>query len=132
MLGQENAYKNFKMLLRGAGFVILVIWVAVMSFSFVCYALGFSIPEILISSDFTIAGCGFSFLHVSVMNGRWERRGKAELTLSILLLLMGGSVLFQGVYVMLFETPNPFTYLCLIIGTALAVLGTKQIKSILK
>ena len=128
MLGQENTHKNFKMLLRGAGFVILVFWVAVMSFSFVCYALGFSIPEILISSDFTDAGCGFSFLYISVMNGRWERRGKVELTLSILLLLMGGLVLFQGVYVMLFETPNPFTYLCLIIGTVLAILNAKRIK----
>jgi hypothetical protein len=118
--------------LIGAGFVVLVVWAVAMAFSSTIFVLGFPVPEIMVSPSFLAAGCGFVVLYNSLLNGQREIRGKAGLTISILHLIVGGSVLFTGAYVMLFKTPNFFTSLCLIIGTALTFLNAKQIWACLK
>jgi hypothetical protein len=126
-LEQEDRLKNLKGVLIGAGFVVLVAWAVAMAFSSTIFVLGFPVPEIMVSPSFLAAGCGFSVLYNSLMNGQRDIRGKAGLTISLLHLTVGGSVLFTGVYVMLFKTPNFFASLCLIIGTALAFLNVKRI-----
>jgi hypothetical protein len=127
MFKQEDSLNNLKMVWRVAGFFVLVVWVLAMVFSLTIFVLGFPVPEILISPEFMVAGCGFSFLYSSFMYGQREIGGKAELILPVLGLIVGVSILSLGVFVILFTTPNFFTHLCLIIGTALAFFNAKRI-----
>jgi len=122
MFEQKGSLSNFKVVWRVAGFVVLVVWVLAMVFSLTIFVLGFPVPEILISPEFMVAGCGFSFLYSSFMYGQ-----KTELILPVLGLIVGVSILSLGVFVILFTTPNFFTHLCLIIGTALAFFNAKRI-----
>jgi hypothetical protein len=129
MFEQKDSLNNLRRVWRVGGFVVLVVWVAAMVSSLAFSVLGFPIPEILISSEFMAAGCGFSFLYHSLMTGQGKMEKKAELFISILGSIIGISILSSGVFVILFGTPNFFTPLCLVIGTALTFLSAKQIRA---
>jgi hypothetical protein len=125
---QKDSLNNLRRVWRIGSFVVLVFWVVAMVSSLTFSAFGFSIPEILVSSEFMAVGCGFSFLYYSPVDGQRKIEEKAELIISILGLIVGLSILSLGVFVILFRTPNFFTPLCLIIGIVLTFLSAKPIR----
>ena len=125
----KRCSRNSENVWQLVGFAVLVVWATAVVSSLVLRVLGFPIPEILNSSEFMVAGCGFSFLYYSLMYGQRRATGKAELGLSFLGLTVGVSILFLGVYVVLFEAPNFFTFLCIAVGSGLIFLGAKRIRA---
>jgi hypothetical protein len=122
MLGQGQL--KLKVILIIAGFVAMVVWVAALVASFVAFFLGFPIPEILISPEATISASGYCWLINEFYVTR--RRGERHYwLLTILGLTVGITLIITGYNTI--ANLNIFTYLCLIIGTALIFINTKQI-----
>jgi hypothetical protein len=115
---------KLKVILIIAGFVAMVVWVAALVASFVAFFLGFPIPGILISPEATISASGYSWLINEFYVTR--RRGERHYwLLTILGLTVGITLIITGYNTI--ANLNIFTYLCLIIGTALIFKNTKQI-----
>lgn len=121
---------SLKLFLQVASVIVLVVWVAVMFFSLVAYWFDFTVSEILISTEFTVSCSGFALLCNTILTGRGgpvTKHSRLELVGFISALIVGVLVLFTGVYVTFFEiSPNFFSCICLIIGTCLILLNTKQ------
>jgi hypothetical protein len=106
------------------GFIVLVLWVAVLAVSLILYFLGFKVPEMLISSEAQISAVGYCWLfnHFYYQRKRGEKHYRL---LTILELLIGAVLIITGVYNIALAKLNVFTYLCLIIGVALIFINAK-------
>jgi len=107
------------------GFIVLVLWVAVLAVSLILYFLGFKVPEMLISSEAQISAAGYCWLFIDFYYPR-KRGEKYYRLLTILELLIGAVLIITGVYNIALAKLNVFTYLCLIIGTALIFINVKN------
>jgi hypothetical protein len=107
------------------GFIVLVLWVAVLAVSLILYFLGFKVPEILISPEAQISAAGYCWLFIDFYYPR-KRGEKHYRLLTILELLIGAVLIITGVYNIALAKLNVFTYLCLIIGTALIFINVKN------
>jgi hypothetical protein len=107
------------------GFIVLVLWVAVLAVSLILYFLGFKVPEMLISSEAQISAVGYCWLFIDFYYPR-KRGEKHYRLLTILELLIGAVLIITGVYNIALAKLNVFTYLCLIIGTALIFINVKN------
>jgi hypothetical protein len=107
------------------GFIVLVLWVAVLAVSLILYFLGFKVPEMLISSEAQISAAGYCWLFIDFYYPR-KRGEKHYRLLTILELLIGAVLIITGVYNIALAKLNVFTYLCLIIGTALIFINVKN------
>jgi hypothetical protein len=126
MLKQKGSVNNLGMVWRRVYFVILAVWDAAMIYYAFVYLLGSSIPEFLGFPEFFVAGAGFSSLYDMPINDRKDAGKGGTLIISTTRLIMGGTALFTGVYAMMYKKPNPFTYLCILIGIALISLNVKR------
>jgi hypothetical protein len=106
------------------GFIVLVLWVAVLAVSLILYFLGFKVPEMLISSEAQISAAGYCWLFIDFYYQR-KRGEKHYRLLTILELIIGAVLIITGVYNITLAKLNVFTYLCLIIGVALIFINTK-------
>jgi hypothetical protein len=106
------------------GFIVLVLWVAVLAVSLILYFLGFKVPEILISSEAQISAVGYCWLFNDFYYPR-KREEKHYRLLTILELIIGAVLIITGVYNIALAKLNVFTYLCLIIGVALIFINAK-------
>jgi hypothetical protein len=106
------------------GFIVLVLWVAVLAVSLILYFLGFKVPEMLISSEAQISAVGYCWLFIDFYYPR-KRGEKHYRLLTILELLIGAVLIITGVYNIALAKLNVFTYLCLIIGVALIFINAK-------
>jgi len=106
------------------GFIVLVLWVAVLAVSLILYFLGFKVPEILISSEAQISAVGYCWLFNDFYYPR-KRGEKHYRLLTILGLIIGAVLIIRGVYNIVLANLNVFTYLCLIIGIALIFINAK-------
>jgi hypothetical protein len=106
------------------GFIVLVLWVAVLAVSLILYFLGFKVPEMLISSEAQISAVGYCWLfnHFYYQRKRGEKHYRL---LTILGLIIGAVLIIRGVYNIVLANLNVFTYLCLIIGVALIFINAK-------
>ena len=106
------------------GFIVLVLWVAVLAVSLILYFLGFKVPEMLISSEAQISAVGYCWLfnHFYYQRKRGEKHYRL---LTILELIIGAVLIITGVYNIALAKLNVFTYLCLIIGVALIFINAK-------
>jgi hypothetical protein len=106
------------------GFIVLVLWVAVLAVSLILYFLGFKVPEMLISSEAQISAVGYCWLFNDFYYPR-KREEKHYRLLTILGLIIGAVLIIRGVYNIVLANLNVFTYLCLIIGAALIFINAK-------
>jgi hypothetical protein len=106
------------------GFIVLVLWVAVLAMSLILYLLGFKVPEMLISLEAQISAAGYCWLF-SIFYYPRKRGEKHYRLLTILELIIGAVLIITGVYNIALAKLNVFTYLCLIIGTALIFINAK-------
>jgi hypothetical protein len=107
------------------GFIVLVLWVAVLAVSLILYFLGFKVPEMLISSEAQISAVGYCWLFNDFYYPR-KREEKHYRLLTILGLIIGAVLIITGVYNIALAKLNVFTYLCLIIGVALIFINVKN------
>jgi hypothetical protein len=107
------------------GFIVLVLWVAVLAVSLILYFLGFKVPEMLISSEAQISAVGYCWLFNDFYYPR-KREEKHYRLLTILGLIIGAVLIITGVYNIALAKLNVFTYLCLIIGIALIFINVKN------
>jgi hypothetical protein len=124
--GQQS---KFRIILRTygltVGFIVLVLWVAVLAVSLILYILGFKVPEMVISSEAQISAVGYCWL----FNDFYYPRKKGEKHYRLLTTLesiIGIIVIITGVHNIILTNLNVFTYLCLIIGTALIFINAKK------
>jgi hypothetical protein len=106
------------------GFIVLVLWVAVLAVSLILYFLGFKVLEMLISSEAQISAVGYCWLFNHFYYPR-KRGEKHYRLLTILELIIGAVLIITGVYNIALAKLNVFTYLCLIIGVALIFINAK-------
>jgi len=106
------------------GFIVLVLWVAVLAVSLIFYFLGLKVPEMLISSEAQISAAGYCWLFIDFYYPR-KREEKHYRLLTILELIIGAVLIITGVYNIALAKLNVFTYLCLIIGVALIFINAK-------
>jgi hypothetical protein len=106
------------------GFIVLVLWVAVLAVSLILYFLGFKVPEMVISSEAQISAVGYCWLfnHFYYQRKRGEKHYRL---LTILELIIGAVLIITGVYNIALAKLNVFTYLCFIIGVALIFINAK-------
>jgi hypothetical protein len=107
------------------GFIVLFLWVAVLAASLILYVLGFKVPEMLISSEAQISAAGYCWLFNDFYYLR-KRGKKNSRLLTTLESIIGIIVILTGVHNIIFTNINVFTYLCLIIGTALIFINAKN------
>jgi hypothetical protein len=128
MLG-EGQHNKFRIILKAyslaLGFIVLFLWVAVLAASLILYVLGFKIPEMLISSEAQISAVGYCWLFNDFYYPR-KRGEKHYRLLTTLQLITGIIVIITGVHNIILTNLNVFTYLCLIIGTALIFINAKN------
>jgi hypothetical protein len=128
MLGGGQQSK-FRIILRiyslNVGFIVLVLWVAVLATSLILYILGFKVPEMLISSEAQISAVGYCWLFNDFYYPR-KRGEKHYRLLTTLESIIGIIVIITGVHNIILASLNVFTYLCLIIGTALIFINAKN------
>jgi Flp pilus assembly protein TadB len=127
MLG-GGQHSKFRIISRtyglAVGFIVLVLWVTVLAVSLILYVLGFKVPEMLISSEASMSAVGYCWLLNEFYIPR--RRGEKHYRLLTFLELSVGVILIiTGVYNIVLANLNVFTYLCLIIGTALIFINAK-------
>jgi hypothetical protein len=120
---------KFRIILRAyglpVGFIVLFLWVAVLATSLILYVLGFKVAEMLISSEAQISAAGYCWL----FNDFYYPRKKGEKHYRLLATLesiIGIIVIITGVHNIILTNLNVFTYLCLIIGTALIFINAKN------
>jgi hypothetical protein len=100
------------------------VWVVVLAASLILYMFGFKVPEILISSEAQISAVGYCWLFSNFYYSRKSGEKHYRL-LTILELIIGAALIITGVYNIVLANLNVFTYLCLIIGTALIFINAK-------
>jgi hypothetical protein len=124
--GQQS---KFRIILRiyglTVGFIVLVLWVAVLATSLILYVLGFKVPEMLISPGAQISAVGYCWLFDDFYYKR-KRGEKHYRLLTTLESIIGITVIITGVHNIILTNLNDFTYLCLIIGTALIFINAKN------
>jgi hypothetical protein len=128
MLGGGQQSK-FRIILRiyglAVGFIVLVLWVAVLAVSLILYVLGFKVPQTLISSEAQMSALGYCWLFNEFYIP--HRRGEKHYRLLTILGLIFGAVLIEkGVYNTILANLNIFTILCLITGAALIFINAKN------
>jgi hypothetical protein len=125
---EEGRQSKFRIILRAyglaVGFIVLVLWITLLAVSLIIYVLGFNIPEMLISPEAQISAVGYCWLFNDFY---YPRKGgeKHYRLLTTLELIIGIIIIITGYNTI--ANLNIFTYLCLIIGTALIFINTKQI-----
>jgi hypothetical protein len=125
---EEGRQSKFRIILRAyglaVGFIVLVLWITLLAVSLILYVLGFNIPEMLISPEAQISAVGYCWLfndfYYPLKGGEKHYR-----LLTTLELIIGIMVIITGYNTI--ANLNIFTYPCLIIGTALIFINTKQI-----
>jgi hypothetical protein len=126
---EEGQQGKFRTILKAyglaLGFIVLFLWVAVLATSLILYVLGFKVPEMLISSEAQISAAGYCWLFNDFYYP-CKRREKHYRPLTILGLTIGIIVIITGVYNIVLANLSFFTYLCLIIGTALIFINAKN------
>jgi len=126
---EEGRQSKFRIILRAyglaVGFIVLVLWITLLAVSLILYVLGFNIPEMLISSEAQISAVGYCWLFNDFY---YPRKGgeKHSRLLTTLELIIGIIVILTGVHNIILTNLNVFTYLCLIIGTALIFINAKN------
>jgi hypothetical protein len=127
MLG-EGQHSKFRIILRAyglaLGFIVLFLWITLLAVSLILYVLGFNIPEMLISPEAQISAVGYCWLFNDFYYPR-KRGEKHYRLLTTLELIIGIIIIITGYNTI--ANLNIFTYLCLIIGTSLIFINTKQI-----
>ena len=119
MFVRKCSFKNLKDVLLRAGFVVLVVWVAVMIFSFILLMFSFSVPEVLISPEFVLSCLGISTIYYNLTAPKRKIEEKAGLLPFICHLIIGTCLILYFVQaVITLSNHNLFTYLCFIIGLA--------------
>jgi hypothetical protein len=103
----------------------LFLWVAVLATSLILYVLGFKVPEMLISSEAQISAAGYCWLFNDFYYP-CKRREKHYRLLTTLESIIGIIVIITGIHNIILTNLNVFTYLCLIIGTALIFINAKN------
>jgi hypothetical protein len=123
--GQQGKFRSIiKAYGLALGFIVLFAWVVVLVVSLILYMLGFRVPEILVSSEAQISATGYCWLFIDFYYPH-KREEKHYRLLTILELIIGAVLIITGVYNIALAKPNVFTYLCLIIGTALIFINAK-------
>ena len=107
------------------GFIVLFLWVAVLAVSLILYFLGLKVPEMLISSEAQISAAGYCWLFNDFYYPR-NRGEKHSRLLTTLESIIGIIVIITGIHNIILTNLNVFTYLCLIIGTALIFINAKK------
>jgi hypothetical protein len=124
--GQQGKFRN---ILRAYGlafgFIVLFLWVAVLAVSLILYFLGLKVPEMLISSEAQISAAGYCWLFNDFYHPR-NRGEKHYRLLTTLESIIGIIVIITGIHNIILTNLNVFTYLCLIIGTALISISAKN------
>jgi hypothetical protein len=127
---EEGQQSKLRIILRAyglaLGFVVLILWVAVLTVSLILYVLRFKVPEMLISSEAQISAAGYCWLFSDFYYPR-KRGEKHYRLLTTLESIIGIIVIIAGVHNVILTNLNLFTYLCLIIGTALIFINTKNL-----
>jgi hypothetical protein len=125
---KEGRQSKFRIILRAyglaVGFIVLVLWITLLAVSLILYVLGFNIPEMLISPEAQISAVGYCWLFNDFYYPR-KRGEKHYRLLTTLELIIGIIIIITGYNTI--ANLNIFTYLCLIIGTSLIFINTKQI-----
>jgi hypothetical protein len=127
MLG-GGQHSKFRIISRtyglAVGFIVLFLWVTVLAVSLILYVLGFKVPEMLISPEASMSAVGYCWLlnEFYIPRRRGEKRYRL---LTFLELSVGVILIITGVYNIVLANLNVFTYLCLIIGTALIFINAK-------
>jgi hypothetical protein len=126
---EEGRQSKFRIILRAyglaVGFIVLVLWITLLAVSLILYVLGFNIPEMLISPEAQISAVGYCWLFNDFYYPR-KRGEKHYRLLTTLESIIGIIVILTGVHNIIFTNLNVFTYLCLIIGTALIFINAKN------
>jgi hypothetical protein len=129
MLGGGQQSK-FRIILRvyglTAGFIVLFLWVSVLSVSLILYVLGFKVPEMLVSLEAQMSAVGYYWLFNEFYIPR-RRDEKHYRLLTFLELTVGVILIITGVYNIILTNLNVFTYLCLIMGAVLILIDAKNI-----
>jgi len=126
---KQKASETLKTVLPITYLVFSALWVLVLAVSSIAYLLGFTVPEILVSSEFLSSATGFAFLYIALPFFRDKRKARIDLIVHFIGLFVGILLSFVGAYLSFFNNSNLFTYLCLIIGATSVILNTKQIHS---
>jgi hypothetical protein len=120
---------KFRIILRAyglaVGFIVLVLWVAVLAVSLILYFLGLKVPEMLISSEAQISAAGYCWLFNDFYYPR-KRGEKHYRLLTTLESIIGIIVIITGIHNIILTNLNVFKYLCLIIGAALIFISAKN------
>jgi hypothetical protein len=126
---EEGRQSKFRIILRTygltVGFIVLVLWITLLAVSLILYVLGFKVPQMLISSEAQISALGYCWF----FNDFYYPRKKGEKHYRLLTTLesiIGIIVIITGVHNIILTNLNVFTYLCLIIGTALIFINAKN------
>jgi len=99
-----------------------------MTLSFVLLMFNFSISEILISPEFVFSGLGFSTLYHNLTTPERRIERKAHFLPYFCCLIIGMClVLYFTQAVIMLGNQNLFTYLCLIIGSAIIFFNAEQV-----
>ena len=126
---EGGQHSKFRIILRAyglpIGFIVLFLWVAVLATSLILYVLGFKVPEMLISSEAQISAAGYCWLFNDFYYP-CKRREKHYRLLTTLESIIGIIVIITGVYNIVLANLNFFTYLCLVIGSALIFINAKN------
>jgi len=128
MLGGGQRSK-FRIILRAyglaVGFIVLVLWITVLAVPLTLYVFGFNVPEMLISSEAQISAAGYCWLFNDFYYP-CKRGEKHYRLLTTLESIIGIIVIITGIHNIILTNLNVFTYLCLIIGTALIFINAKK------
>jgi len=126
---EEGQQSIVRIVLRSYGlalvFIVLLLWVAVLAVSLTLYVLGFKVLEMLISSEAQISAVGYCWLFNDFYYPH-KREEKHSRLLTTLESIIGIIVIITGVHNIILTNLNVFTYLCLIIGTALIFINAKN------
>ena len=126
---EEGRQSKFRIILRAyglaVGFIVLVLWITVLAVPLILYVFGFNVPEMLISSEAQISAAGYCWLFNEFYYQR-KREEKHYRLLTTLESIIGIIVIITGIHNIILTKLNVFTYLCLIIGTALIFINAKN------
>jgi len=124
---KQKASETLKTVFSVTYLIVSALWVMVLAVFSIAHLLGFLVPEIFVSPEFLSSAAGFTFLYIALPIFQETGKAKIDLVLHSIGLLVGILLSSTGAYLSFFNTPNLFTYLCLIIGATSAILNTKQI-----
>ncbi|MEM2202714.1 MAG: hypothetical protein QXG11_07295 [Candidatus Bathyarchaeia archaeon] len=116
---------NLKYALLLIGYAVFLFWSAVLAFAFISYTLGHSIPEILISPESSLSFLSYFILlrefHFPLKRGEkyWKFLFAYDVGLGIFIIMVGA-------YTIIFVNPNPFAFLCLIMGASIILIHKRH------